>query len=76
MYNINYVHLHVQYMIHCLLIYCRNISNCLVSIGLDLVTIMLEYGACHHLLMVCYITIETMIINVHVLEIHKMNEEH
>ena len=57
---------------------------------MELVTIMLEYdrwslgkvilllqdGIYHHLLMVCYVTIETIITNVHLLEIHKMKEEH
>ena len=73
-----------------LLICYRNNSDCLVSIGMNLFTIMLEYdrwslgkviplhkdGLCHHLLMVCYVTIEAIIINVHESEMHKMKEEH
>ena len=57
---------------------------------MDLFTIMFEYGRwssrkirpllqdelCHHLLIVCYVTIEIININIHVLEIHKMKEEH
>ena len=89
MYNINYmyIHLHVHDTLS-LLIYYRNNSDCLVYIGLDLVTIMLEYGRwslgkvipllqdriCHHLLMVCYVTIEAIIINVHVLEMYIIKE--
>ena len=37
---------------------------------------LLQDRLCHHLLMVCYVTTDTIIINIHVLEIHKMNEEY
>ena len=36
---------------------------------------LLQDGVYHHLLMVCYITIETIIINVHVLEMYRVKEE-
>ena len=37
---------------------------------------LLHDGICHHLLMVCYVAIETININVHESDIHKMKEEH
>ena len=37
---------------------------------------LLQDGLSHHLLIVYYVTIETIVINVHVLEIHKIKKEH